>query len=98
MEIIIIFLLLAVIIGLFNLVKPSRRENHITETRQIPIETQAETGTDKLLRKLDEKENAEYNAELKTRRKKAKSNANVTEDASIKAIYDKKSNDDEQIK
>lgn len=102
MEIIIILLLVAVIIALFYLLRPSSGEKPIAETRQVPIETQAETGTDKLLRKLDEKENAEYNAELKTRRKKVKANANananVIEDASIKAIYDNKSNDDEQVK
>ena len=69
MEIIIIFLLLAVLIALFYQLRPSSREKHNTETRQVPVEAQAETGTDKLLRKLDEKEDAEYNAELKTHRK-----------------------------
>ena len=40
--------------------------DRITENRQVSVDTHAETGTDKLLRRLDERENAEHNAELKT--------------------------------
>ena len=65
MEIIIIFLLVA-IITLFYKLKPSDREERNTENRQVSVDTHAETGTDKLLRRLDERENAEHNAELKT--------------------------------
>ena len=37
-------------------------------------------------------------AELKTHRKKAKLNVNSIEDANPKAAYDKKSNNEDQIK
>lgn len=52
--------------GLESLQKP------VTVTRQVPIETPAETGTDELLRKLDEKENAEYNRRAKNASQESK--------------------------
>lgn len=67
METIIIFLLVTCgIIFLYKL-RPSSGRKDISESRQIPTDAQAEPGTDKLIRKLNEKEDEKYNAELKKR-------------------------------
>lgn len=61
---IILICLAVTFVSIFILKWIPKKTFHDTEGREVSIDTKAETGTDKLLRHLNEKENAKNNAEL----------------------------------
>ncbi|SFF24006.1 hypothetical protein [Nitrosomonas sp. Nm166] len=98
MEIIIIFLLVVVVIIFLYKLRPSIRKESNTASRQLPPDAQAESETDKLIRKLDERENAEYNAELKKHRNQIRASKSTVRNTTTQTTHHRKSDDDEHIK